>query len=218
MLISQLSLGKKVYISSNIDSEGNDINNFYEYVSQIVDIINEKEFVISTPLLKGDSIDFKAGDEVKVGFTHENGLFVLEGEIRDVVNENGLMFYRVYVISDIKRLQRREHFRVLIHLPIIYKIVRENKDLYGQGLTKDISGGGLKFVCSDEIEVGETVNIFLKLNSNIELKAIGEVIRRNLIEARKYEISLVFVDLDFSQRESLIKQIFEIQRDYLKRK
>ena len=214
MLLSQINIGKKIYISlKRIDDI---IEQNYELPSQIVDIVDESLIVISSPFYKSNIISLEIGDELTITFTHENGLYMFEGKTIELVDEEGIILYVVKVTSDIQRLQRRENFRVPINVPIVYQYFLNTNELYGQGMVKDISGGGLKFICSDELKEGIKLDIFARLSNDFELKTCAKVIRCCFIEQSKYEISLTFEGLTFGRKENIIRFMFGLQRDNLK--
>lgn len=214
MIASQLKIGKKIYVCPNIN---NSLIENHEFVSQVEDVINENEFVISLPLYKSNTLRLNVGDRIKITFTHDHGLYVFEGETVKEIVEGDLLLYRIRVISEIQRIQRREYFRVTTNVPIVYQYVSHSGEVYGQGITKDLSGGGVKFVCSEKLHVGDIINIYINFEEEIEINTMGKVIRCDKTEAEKYEVSLNFINLDFAQRESLIKYIFKIQRENLRK-
>lgn len=215
MQIEELRIGKKIYITLKRIDEAIEQN--YELPSQIVDIIDNNNFIILSPFYKGNVIELQAGDELIVNLTHENGIYFFLGLVIDIINEEGRAYYSVKVSSDIKKLQRREHFRLEITVPIVYQYITDNdKDIQGQGVTKDVSGGGLKFVSSSEIKVGQSLDIFVRFSQELEIKTSAKVIRCSRAGHEKYDISILFGQLSFGKRETLIKYIFNLQRDNLK--
>lgn len=213
MLLSQLRLGKGIYVSIFNEKYPKGSTDF---PSQIVDIINESEIIISALFYKGNAINLCMGDRVRVTFTHENGLFTFDGETTEIISEEGLLFYKLVLYDSIQRLQRREYFRITINIPLIYQMIKEDKEVYGKGITKDISGGGVRFVCSNKLDDGDKINVFVNLEPNIELAVLAKVIRCVQVEAKKYETCIEFITLDYNQRENLIKYIFDMQRNILR--
>lgn len=215
MLIGEINLGKGISVCL-IDEDG--ITDGYEFLSQIVDIINDKEIIISSLFYKSNVVNLNTNEKVRITFTHDSGVYSFDGKNIESINEEGILFYRISKASEIQRIQRREHFRIPLSVPIIFQFMIENEEKYGQGFTKDISGGGVKFVCDEHFQLGDTLNIFVSVSSNVEISTSGQVTRCYLAEGNKHEISLAFENLDFKQRESLIKYIFDIQRDNLKKR
>jgi c-di-GMP-binding flagellar brake protein YcgR len=215
MQIEELKIGKKIKIILKRIDETIDEN--YELPSQIVDINDNSQFVISSPFYKSNTIALEIGDELIINFTHESGLYFFLGHVIGADEDAGKTFYTIKVASEIKRLQRREHFRLHVAVPIVYQFVSIDKEGYGQGTTKDVSGGGLMFVSNEQIEIGQVLDIFVRFSQELELKTMAEVIRCNRESPGKYEVSVLFCQLSFGKRETLIKYLFNLQRDNLKK-
>lgn len=214
MQINELKIGKKIYVS--VKCEDDVLDKDCELPSQIVDIIDENEFIISAPFYKANVITLQMDDYLNIAFTYENGLYIFDGKVIWSHEENGITLYRIKVKSKIQKLQRRQHFRLIHTVPIVFQWLRDGQEKYGQGMTKDISGGGLKFVCGDKFQTDELLDIFVRLGPDMEIKTSGKVKRCDIISEHRYEVSITFESLSFGKREVLIKYIFDLQRDNLK--
>lgn len=216
MLIDQLKVGTKIGIFVNRTTDI--IDYAYELKSQIADVISQNEFVILSPMFKGKSVSLAVGDKLLITVAYgEDGLSIFEAESRElIVDANGVLFYRIIGIAEAGKLQRREHYRMQLQIPIVYQVKKDNKNVYGQGITCDISGGGVRFICGDQLEKGDCLSIFIRIEPDIDLRTQVEVIRVQLEGYKKYEVSTLF-SLEFKEKEKVIKHIFSIQKEKLRK-
>lgn len=217
MVIDQLKVGKIIGIFVN---PSNGVLDYaFELKSQIADIKSQNEFLILTPMFRGKPISLRMGDNLLVTFAYgEDGLLVFEAESRElIIDINGMSSYRIVGLTEARKLQRREHFRMTLQVPIVYQVIKNDRHMYGQGLARDISGGGVRFACGDQLEVGDFLSIFIRIDPGIDIRTQVQVIRVQSEGQKRYEVSSLF-SFDFKEREELIKYIFNTQREKLKRK
>ena len=106
---------------------------------------------------------------------------------------------------------------------IIFEIegILKEKWEEGVGITKDISGGGVRFLSDTKINPGSIIEIKLELPMYPYcISAEAEVLEAKLIKDQdgkeKFEHRVKFINIDEDEREDLIKYLFERQRIYLK--
>lgn len=182
------------------------------YISQIQDIYDDDRYLISVPIARGYSVFIPLGERLKVRFFRPNGVYEFEAvldsrEKRE--NVEGLVIKRN---SDINRIQRREYYRLQTVRDIKYRKGEEEE--YRHGITKDISGGGMRIFVDRSLEPGEVVDILVPLEEELKLK--GRVIRTNKVD-NGFEVGLCYVDIDRWDREKIIRFIFENQRKRIKK-
>ena len=200
-----LQIGEKIevrYYEGAIDSEKRSC------YSMIQDMISQDELVITIPMVKGNQIILPLGQEVEIVFFRDEGQYIFKAKIEKRFKKENVDLLKLNRISSIKRIQRRNYYRLNITLPISIKLLTD-KDKQSQNFkewlktyTMDISGGGVRILLDRNIEKG---SLLLK----------GEVVRSQLIQQypiTKYEIGISFVDITEYQRDQIIGFIFEEQR------
>ncbi|MFP3867271.1 MAG: PilZ domain-containing protein [Desulfobacteraceae bacterium] len=109
--------------------------------------------------------------------------------------------------------EKRRHQRLNVALPVVYKITNResNNQKEYKGVTKNISMGGIYFVCLvyQELDVNQKVNITIELPrqafdlpGTTTLKTKGQVLRIEEIPQRPYVygVALRFLDtLQFAE-------------------
>lgn len=204
-------------IGSKIEIEriGDDKNLLYP--SQILDIIDEKNFLISGPIYKNNLVLLHKEEDIYLFYIIENkGKYSFKAKVleRDYTSIYKLKIQR---ISKINRIQQREFFR----FPVCLQVKKEYLAKDGKKIinikenceTKDISGNGMKLLCNFKHSVGDKVRCSIKIYHK-EIKVEGQVLRVGEIDAfnYKYSLGITFTDIDEDERELIIKFIFEQQR------
>lgn len=212
-----LQIGEKIevrYYEGAIDSEKRSC------YSMIQDMISQDELVITIPMVKGNQIILPLGQEVEIVFFRDEGQYIFKAKIEKRFKKENVDLLKLNRISSIKRIQRRNYYRLNITLPISIKLLTD-KDKQSQNFkewlktyTMDISGGGVRILLDRNIEKGSLLECKLKINDE-DLLLKGEVVRSQLIQQypiTKYEIGISFVDITEYQRDQIIGFIFEEQR------
>ncbi len=216
-LKKMLQIGEKIevrYYEGAIDSEKRSC------YSMIQDMISQDELVITIPMVKGNQIILPLGQEVEIVFFRDEGQYIFKAKIEKRFKKENVDLLKLNRISSIKRIQRRNYYRLNITLPISIKLLTD-KDKQSQNFkewlktyTMDISGGGVRILLDRNIEKGSLLECKLKINDE-DLLLKGEVVRSQLIQQypiTKYEIGISFVDITEYQRDQIIGFIFEEQR------
>jgi c-di-GMP-binding flagellar brake protein YcgR len=127
--------------------------------------------------------------------------------------------------TNIKRIQRREDFRLNVNLPIKYKVIVNNngneigsKYITNESITVDISGGGVCFISSYELDKDDIVEVEILLPECGNLIAKGSIIRSNYSNSRGHWCNAIkFIDLEQKEKEKIISYIFKRQQILLKK-
>ena len=209
-LLEGIEIGKRIKI---VKSGKND-----EYLaSQILDIVGKDHIVISGPIKKSDFIFIHKDELIELYYTVENkGIFsftskVISREISPVYT------LKIEKVSEIVKVQQREHFRLLIGLELekeheIY--VNNIKETYIEKCeAKDISGGGLRIYCNYKHNLNDKIRCLIKIeNKNININAIVKRIDEIDTFDFEYSLGVSFLEIEELSRDTIIRYIFEKQR------
>lgn len=245
MLSDIVQIGDKIEIKQ-LDQRGIPIRSSQTYVSQLVDYIDDDTISIAAPINKGMIVLVHKGENYRLWFYTIKGLYECNCTIIQTYKENNIIIIQVKLTSDLKKIQRRQYFRLECVHEIEYRIITEEElelnDKLIQGLYRnteeraeirrrlsalkkswtmahitDLSGGGCKFNCGQEIRPGEKIRIKLdfiikdqvrKLEISAEIIASQKLLDRSGV----YEHRAEFYDISQNDREDLIKYIFEQER------
>lgn len=212
---SQLEIGDKIKIS-RFDSKT------IKHSSQILDILSENEYIISGPIRRSVNIHVIPNTILEICYYKEEiGKFVFKAIVTDK-SEKGIYKLKIVRLNDISKIQERNFFRLPISLGVSKRFKVKDKDdemiMEEMCRTSDISGGGVKI--SSNFKHQEKDQIMLSLNiDNKELNILGEVVRisESYSSDYNYEIGVKFININNSERDIIIKYIFEQQRELRKK-
>lgn len=209
-LFEDIEIGKKIKIVKESKSD--------EFLaSQILDIVDEKYIVISGPIRKSDFI-----------FIHKDELI----ELYYIIEDKGIFSYTAKIISrqfspiytlktervsKINKIQQREHFRLLIGLPVEKeheRYVNGKKEIYKEKCeAKDISGGGMRIYSNYKHKLDD--KIYCKVKIENEIININALVKR-IVEIDtfdfEYSLGVSFLEIEELSKDTIIKYIFEQQR------
>lgn len=202
-----LSVGQKLNLEI--------ISSYYRedktYKSQVLEIKEGNSFLIAIPISDGKIVPIPIGTEIKLYFNMESkGVYSLRAKIKDRTTEP-IPYFEVQQISEAFKIQRRDYFR--FHTAIEINLYNESNEFVIEGYTKDISGGGMRFVSHTKFKSQDILHIKFKINDKFQVYKT-KVIRSTLSDpvVEQYETAVEFFEIDESDRNSLVKYIFEQQR------
>lgn len=209
-LSDELEVGKQIQITRELQPE--------EYLaSQILDKIDDDRLVIAGPIKKSNLILIHTGDLIDIYITSKNiGIYSFTAKVlsREYSPVYTIMIER---ISEVKRTQKRKYFR----LPLEIEVEKEHgvvknykfKSHKEKCKAKDLSGGGMKIFCNHRPNINDEVFCNFKINDlPIKTKAIVRRVEKLDAFNYKYAIGVSFEDIDESDKDEIIKYLFEQQR------
>ncbi len=221
------------------------------YISQVLDFDEIRTVKISMPIFEGRLIPLEVGDEYYLCFFTDAGLYRCRGRIKARYEENKIFIAEITMISELKKFQRRQFFRLDCVVEFEYRIVSHEEEVvreriaqkkfdspeeekkYWEYLDKvpkdwkeatisDLSGGGIRFHCSSEIESGTLLETMIPLvfsNGVVPSKFMVKVLSCYKYESMSntYEIRCEFSGITDTERELIVQYVFEQQRRRLKK-
>ena len=98
--------------------------------------------------------------------------------------------------------ERRQFVRLDIRQKVSYKIIGTKK--LGQSLTKNISGGGIRFLAEHPLEPGTELEVALRVPDREEpVRFIGQVVWSHPPQPSRPEVGVKFIRID-PQDQALI--------------
>lgn len=203
------------------------------YVSQILEFDEEDEEIIkiAMPISEGKIIPLQAGRRLSLCFYAKNGLYTANCIIEKRYRIDNIYMMDVRLSTQLKKFQRRQFYRLNCNIDLGYKVLTEEeydcntpdrltdtllKGNYNNAVSLDISGGGVRFVAKNPIDVGSGILLEIGFNTSDGVKVInflGRVI--SSVKTRNndsYEIRVNFENISERDREFIIKFIFNEER------
>jgi c-di-GMP-binding flagellar brake protein YcgR len=194
-----------------------------EYKSRIADIVHD-QIIMEIPMEEktGKYKRLEVGQPLRGHFFSDDGVkSYFESEVigftEDVIT---LAVIRKPDPSTIKREQKRAYLRVPAKLELAVKL---GDDIQFLGVTEDIGGGGISFVCDDHIPVmiGSILSCWMLIhykNNAIEhVQFKGEVVRVKELEEETQLVMMKFIDIVETEQQKVIRYVFEKQLDVRKK-
>jgi len=137
------------------------------------------------------------------------GILKMRGRIKECTQNGDQYILVVELINEIEQTQRREHYR----LPLLKDVhLGLSSKQYQQGMTQNLSAGGLRCVVPQYIRSGATVKLKLDLDET-EIEIDGKVLETISYdeESEEYILRIKFMDLSREERRQIHTYIFKRQ-------
>ena len=178
------------------------------YQSQVLDIIDEYRMNIAVPIESGHLVPLEVGSRYELSFLTSNGIYMCKCEVKNRMKQNNVFYLVLDIISELKRDQRRQYFRLEKIIPLKYRIISElemrlryfmEKKAYKddrekrlvtekleqlEGISMDgvivnVSGGGIKFSSFEKHENGTPLLVRFSLDEELDVEAEAKIIGVN---------------------------------------
>lgn len=228
---SILSIGNKIELKAlnwkNPDEEAP------VYVSQLLDFTAQEEnLIIAMPIFEGHLVPLQIGQRYEACFSANKGLYKADCVVHNRSKVNNIYMVEITLTTQLKKFQRREHFRLNCNMEIPYQVMtdmerndfcsshqlkEEYSSMVFTGIATDISGGGLRLLCRNTYARATYLVIQLKFvtaKGLVDMQLVGNVISSTRTDSMSdvYDVRVQFVFDGKEQQEKIIKYIFEEQR------
>ncbi len=207
-----------------------------KFESKVVDIIDDDRIEILMPMEHTKLILLPVNGEYDIHFFTTKGLFQCLTRVVNRYKNGNLYLLEIELISNLQKYQRREYYRYSCLMPLNYRLLTTSEsnavDVTGHtGLDDelplieanivDISGGGMRFISSEDKGEDEYVVLKYSLENSRQFVHIAKVLGVKKLEGNpkdvKYEFRCQFVNILNGEREQIIRFIFEEERKKRKR-
>ncbi|MBS4024783.1 MAG: flagellar brake domain-containing protein [Clostridia bacterium] len=190
-----------------------------------VEEIDARGIWIANPTFKGSVVLIPVGEEITAVYGDELCIYSFPSTVLSRVNNTLPMLLLAHPEpQNVTRIQRRDYVRIPAKVPVEFGIASPDKDLTDLTTFKansvDISGGGLKLLTNVPVKERD----LLQLTLFIEGEAIllyGTVIRANIEvgenRAKNSTVGVQFVNIHESNRDRIVKFVFNWQRQMRRR-
>lgn len=200
-----------------IDGEG-------EVYSSDVQDTNEDSVAISIPIKDSAYLPLRKNDIIDVLYYYGSNIYSFSSSVKTRASSNIPLIW-IYKPKKYKKIQRRKFVRVSILSKGIFakvdrtlKLTKETiKNLkFSKCNIVDLSGGGVRIRTSEKLEKGNILALIFPINKNnmifkSEVKRYGE----KRLEYNEYGIS--FIDISLKQQDEIIKYVFAIMRQQMRK-
>ena len=187
MILSEItSPGDKIDIrlmhQVKIEDNGGEMAQVYK--SSICDYLADNLLEVSMHTAEGRMVLFQVGAECQMVIYSKRGMYQCIAVVQKRYKKDNLYLLSVEIMSEPKRFQRSEFFRVNLLTEVQYYIVPkevaalptteelfleiekpEYIDQMKHGMVKDISGGGMLFSSDEQLQMGNYILLNFRLSS-----------------------------------------------------
>ncbi len=175
--------------------------------------VGPKGFAVFRPMENGSPIP--VGARVAITFPLGNAIWTLDCPVQATIS---MRIDLGYPDPDhIRRVQRREHLRVAMTMPMDYQLALDGK--FGrerQGLLQDLSGGGCLLLLNEEVHYGAVLRVHLSMEQYGLMEVMGRVVRSTPGERRRggrWQVAVEFYPIAERDRDRLVKFVFNKHRE-----
>ena len=188
------------------------------YKTLVIDM--QDDFLkINLPVSDGEYLMVHIDEKIEMNsFLDDGRCFNFYSKVISRGKEGNIIYYKMSKPFDIKKIQRRNFFRVSLLDTIEYKIITDiNKEefdsvSYKDAFMVDLSGGGLKFKVKDDIIKGDDLLLIRMRIKEIEIELKCDIVRIESTADKEKLCGLKFLDITPVQTDMIIQGLFEIAR------
>lgn len=212
----------KFVINSKIE-----LNYGEDYYKSTIQDVQDDFISISIPIKGGEYIPLRKGDKLEFIYYYQNNIYKFYTYVIDR-QINNIPVFLIEFPKEVFKIQRRRFVRIPIICSILYSKLEENngrlpsvKNLKKSGAFKativDLSGGGMKLKLKEDVKSGDIILAYIPIKDE-EVAVKAEVIRVERDEISRLNVCGVsFIELEKRLREKIIKFIFQIMREQIKK-
>ncbi len=196
MLSDLLTIGDKIDI---LPPDVTALRESKAYVSQLMDIDDERTISIAMPYLNGLMYVLERDVRYRLIFYTSKGLYQCHGKLKGVYRENNAIMAQMQVLSELNKIQRRQYFRLECVHDIEYRLITQEEMIMEDRLTvdklltpdekaevrkrlaqfdsswqkgsiTDLSGGGARFNSDSPLLAGDRIKMKLEIATSSGLK------------------------------------------------
>lgn len=198
----------------NINERVEVLSNDKEYKSLILDV-NEEYIYINIPVFEEEYLIIDSDETIQMNVYLQCGrCYNFSAKVLLRGRDGNISYYKLSKPFNIKRIQRREYFRVGVLKNAHYTNITncESDEIpYVEGVILDLSGSGVKLEINEKVKTKDILLIKMRVkNSDIIVK--GEVVRVEVNEDGKKICGIKFIDITQSQTDKIIEELFVIMR------
>lgn len=201
-----------------------DVNERLEIISNdkaykcLVTDFDEDWIKINLPVCEGEYLTVYSGEILEVNMYLDSGkCYNFNTRVLSKGKEGNIPYYKLSEAFNIRRIQRRNYFRVgILNLAHYRNITNfDNEDIdeipYTEAMMIDLSGGGVKLKINDEVKMHDVLSIKMNIKGS-DIIVRGEVVRLEISEDKQKLCGVKFLDISQAQTDRIIEELFEIMR------
>jgi c-di-GMP-binding flagellar brake protein YcgR len=187
------------------------------YYKSSIENVGDNYIAISVPINNGSYIPLRPGEQIEVIYYYANDIYKFYTKVTDR-KIDGIPVIILDYPKEVFKIQRRMFVRVPIICTIEFsKLEKGTPSKPLSAIMVDLSGGGMRIKFKDKVVSGETIKATIPLGKE-KVQIMGEIVRVEAEQDIDRNICGVsFIDVEEKVREKLIRFIFQIMREQMKK-
>ena len=210
------------------------------FASSVYDVNDDDTIELYMPTEGGRYQLLPKNIRYEFSFSIDSQLYNLEGTVSEHLKRGNIYLVKVVPTSGMKKVQRREYFRIECLIPMMFsaldeeaatQVTMEDVKAYmnafndmrvrGIGTILDISGGGARLVSTNSLRDISFILMQFTIeqgDEKIDIEVIGKVVNsEKMPDDNKYIHRLRFFFKDERTQEKIISYVFEEERKLRKK-
>lgn len=221
------------------------------YGSMLLDYDGMRNAKISMPIYEGRVVPLEIGDEYDLCFFTSVGLYRCRAKVMNRTREGRMYVLDMEFLSLPKKYQRRQFYRLECMQEIRYRVISEEEktlrdfirassfedaamqkayehkleeftEEWEDALMTDISGGGVRIQCRQNLAPGMFIEVVIPLavkDGRIPFRCIAKIVADVELEgnSNENELRCEFENIGREQRELVVQYVFEEQKRRLRK-
>ncbi|ABI68190.1 flagellar brake protein [Syntrophomonas wolfei] len=193
-----------------------------EYLPSRLEEISDEHWHISMPMRKGMYITMRVGQKIRIVLRYRNTMFAAT----TVIAARRRGHIPVLIVSKPKDLiainQKRTYVRISVAIPVAFRLLLADgeKGELLQGVTGDISAGGMLLLSPQDMEKDQKIEVEIKLPDSDSIFCQAHVVRvlgKASEEGSNNKYAIEYDDINEGQRDRIFRFIFDKQREWLRK-
>ncbi len=242
---NNIKIGDRIELLQTKSTFGRNLSE-KKYKSQLLDYDGLRTLKVSVPFYEGRIVPLDMGDEYELCFYTAKGMYQCKAKVLRRYMEMKIHVVEMQMITELTKYQRRQFYRLDCMLKFQYRVVTEEeralsnlvehneftdetvqknfeeklndmKQQWHEAQMTDISGGGLRFHCTEELAKQVHIEVKISLDTEMKLqvvccKAVVIDVVPGVSHGWEYTARCQFDEIEKNTRELIVKYIFEEQK------
>ena len=188
-------------------------NNDFCVRTKLQDVLDEKQFVVLQPTVKGIPLRADEDELLQFSFYRPSGVYTFYARMKETFIQEGIVLCKFIMVSKVKKTQRREAYRLPIVLDVVVTAGDKDQEKQYKGKTVNLSEKSVLISCFSVFPVGTKVTVTILLTDFERLTLHARVLRRDepIKKSEPYGIVLLFEDCTNKERSYISRYILKEQ-------
>ena len=217
MIVDHIKTGDRVEITFGTEGSERTV-----LLSKVEVVLDKKKILIHAPIYKGRTIKLPKERTFTMLFISGSAMYRFDTEVDDYLKVDEFNVISIKLLTEGEKVQRREFFRFNCAIPVTFTQINENGEQVGagfeEGIIRDISGGGMKLVATQDRELKSIIRATIQLDGEY-LMLFGQILHKkhNPLATHPWQFSVKFAAISNNEQERIIQYVYNEQRKSLLR-